>query len=51
VTWSALPEAEKDKDRQAVRSLPRVLADLGLEIVRVSEPVVVPAQSGNAARL
>jgi hypothetical protein len=35
--WVHITPAEQAKDRQAVRSLPRVLADVGLEIVRLSE--------------
>lgn len=34
VAWEALPEGEKDKDRQAARSLPRLLALAGLQIHR-----------------
>lgn len=37
VPWRLLPEQEKDKDRQAVRSIPAMLADAGLAIIR-SEP-------------
>jgi hypothetical protein len=42
VDWSRLSEAERAKDREAVRDLTAVLADVGLEIVRLS--VSVPAQ-------
>ncbi len=35
VPWDHLAESERDKDREAVRSLPAVLADAGLEIVRL----------------
>ncbi len=34
VPWEALPDGEKDKDRQAVRSLPRLVALAGLQIYR-----------------
>lgn len=34
VAWDFLSEAEKDKDRAAVRSIPVVLAAAGLQIVR-----------------
>lgn len=32
--WDALPEAEKEKDRDAVRSIPAVLARVGLMVAR-----------------
>ncbi|MGH6657181.1 MAG: RyR domain-containing protein [Actinocrinis sp.] len=35
VGWDALPEDERDKDRDAVRQLPAMLADAGLSIIRV----------------
>jgi voltage-gated potassium channel Kch len=34
VPWESLPDGEKDKDRQAVRSLPRLVALAGLQIYR-----------------
>jgi hypothetical protein len=34
VPWAALPDGEKEKDRQAVRSLPRLVALAGLQIYR-----------------
>jgi hypothetical protein len=34
VAWESLPEGEKEKDRQAVRSLPRLVALAGLQIYR-----------------
>jgi hypothetical protein len=34
VPWESLPESEKDKDRQAVRSLPHLMALAGLQIYR-----------------
>jgi len=37
VSWETLPETERDKDRNAVRTLPAVLAHVGLRIVRVGE--------------
>ncbi len=38
VAWEALPEGEKDKDRQAARSLPRLLTIAGLQIHRRGAP-------------
>ena len=35
VDWSELSEAERDKDREAVRDLPRMLAEAGFEVRRV----------------
>jgi hypothetical protein len=35
VSWAELPEPEREKDRQAVRNLPAILADVGLQIVRL----------------
>lgn len=32
--WSGLPETERDKDRDAVRHIPQVLASVGLRVVR-----------------
>jgi len=37
VPWTDLPEHEKDKDRQAVRAAPRVLARAGFQVVRVGD--------------
>ncbi|GGM37023.1 hypothetical protein GCM10007977_043080 [Dactylosporangium sucinum] len=37
VDWDELPEAEKDKDRAAVRDIGIVLADCGLQIVRLND--------------
>jgi hypothetical protein len=34
VSWGELPEEEKEKDRQAVRAIPRLLAEAGFEIRR-----------------
>jgi hypothetical protein len=34
VSWNRLPESVKDRDRQAVRNIPKLLASLGLEIRR-----------------
>jgi hypothetical protein len=36
VEWPDLPEAEREKDRNAVRLLPAVLAQVGLRIVRLT---------------
>ncbi|MFL6114459.1 MAG: RyR domain-containing protein [Catenulispora sp.] len=35
VPWGELPEAERERDREAVRSMPAMLAEVGLAIVRV----------------
>lgn len=35
VSWARLPHAEREKDRDAVRALPEILADVGLAITRV----------------
>jgi len=35
VSWVELPESEKDKDRDAVRNIPAVLATAGLRVIRV----------------
>jgi RyR domain len=34
VSWDELPESEKDKDRDAVRNIPAVLAAAGLRVIR-----------------
>jgi hypothetical protein len=36
VPWEQLPESERDKDRDAVRDLDPVLADAGLQMVRLA---------------
>jgi hypothetical protein len=38
VPWAHLPEDEKEKDRSAVRALPRVLHSVDLKISRLSKP-------------
>jgi hypothetical protein len=35
VSWEELPESEREKDRAAVRGLPRFLARAGLQVYRV----------------
>lgn len=35
VPWARLPDAEREKDRDAVRALPEILADVGLAITRL----------------
>lgn len=35
VPWEELPEEEKDKDRQAVRQIPELLAQAGFEIFQI----------------
>lgn len=37
VSWEALEETERDKDREPVREVPEMLARAGFEIVRLSE--------------
>ena len=34
VSWNRLPESEREKDRDVVRRIPGLLADVGLRIVR-----------------
>ncbi len=46
VAWSELSEAERDKDRDAVRNLPAVLAHVGLRILRLSQ-TAVPIQTSH----
>jgi hypothetical protein len=45
VDWDQLPEPSREKDREAIRSLPHSLADAGFQIVRVREDnlTVLPA--------
>jgi voltage-gated potassium channel Kch len=38
VPWADLPEAEKDKDRNAIRALPAILARVDLAIRRIPNP-------------
>ena len=35
VLWEQLPEEQRDSDRETVRDLPRLLASVGLQVVRV----------------
>jgi hypothetical protein len=35
VPWNELPEGEKEKDRNAIRSLPRILKTVNLKIIRL----------------
>ena len=37
VPWEHLPQDERDKDYDAIRDLTKVLADAGLQIVRLGE--------------
>jgi hypothetical protein len=39
VPWAQLSEAEKERDREAVRALPELLADAGLVVVRLDREV------------
>jgi hypothetical protein len=34
IKWEKLPEEEREKDRDAVRNIPEVLALVGLAVVR-----------------
>ncbi len=48
VDWPALPVGEQEKDRDAVRDLEHVLADVGLQMVRLTPrptPVELPVQA------
>jgi hypothetical protein len=38
VPWDDLPEHEREKDRAAIRAIPRILARLGLQVARVDLP-------------
>ncbi|SIR83624.1 RyR domain-containing protein [Micromonospora avicenniae] len=40
--WGELSEAERDKDRDVVRDIPLILADYGLQVVRLTPPAVAP---------
>ncbi|MFG2003072.1 RyR domain-containing protein [Spirillospora sp. NPDC048911] len=42
VDWAALDEESRDKDRDAVRALPKVLADAGFQIVRLTSVSAAP---------
>jgi hypothetical protein len=42
VPWDTLPESEKDKDREAVRQVPRLLAKVGLELTESSSQASRP---------
>ncbi|WP_067479983.1 RyR domain-containing protein [Actinomadura hibisca] len=44
--WAALDEENREKDRDAVRALPRILADAGFQIVRL--PRTAPDTGGTA---
>ena len=35
IPWSELPEAERERDREAVRAIPGMLAEVGLAVLRV----------------
>jgi voltage-gated potassium channel Kch len=35
VPWARLPEEDREKDRQVIRAIPGILADVGLGIVRI----------------
>jgi hypothetical protein len=45
VSWADLPETEKNKDRHAVRAIPELLKQIGLEIRRIS-----PIKPGKSRR-
>ena len=45
VPWAEVPEAERHKDREPVRALPRFLARAGFAIVRAEEAEARPAET------
>jgi hypothetical protein len=45
VSWTELPGKIKERDRQAVRSMPELLARVGLEIRRNRQPSDAPARN------
>ena len=45
VSWDELPESEKDKDRDAVRNIPVVLAAAGLRVIRKRRPGPVASRT------
>src|SRR5947209_18199301 len=45
VAWDALPEEQREKDRQVVCSLPSMLADAGLDIARTEPEAPQPADA------
>jgi hypothetical protein len=38
VDWAALPEVDRERDRDVIRALPAILAHAGLRIVPLNEP-------------
>jgi len=49
VPWSALPEEAKELDREAVRDIPHLLAEIGLEIVRIPASKRKPSRRTSAS--
>jgi hypothetical protein len=45
VSWDELPESEKDKDRDAVRNIPAVLAAAGFRVIRERRPGPVASRT------
>jgi voltage-gated potassium channel Kch len=41
IRWEDMPDAQRDYDRNTVRNLPRFLAQAGLQLVRLEQPVSV----------
>lgn len=37
VSWSELPEEERDKDRDAVKSIPDIMANAGFDVIRLDK--------------
>jgi hypothetical protein len=51
VSWGGLSEADRDKDRAAVRGLPAMLAAAGFAIYRLREPVAARVGDAGAERV
>ncbi|HEV3230230.1 MAG TPA: NAD-binding protein [Solirubrobacteraceae bacterium] len=51
VTWEELSEAERDKDRMAVRQLPEMLLRAGFEIYREGDQAASASSGKDAAKL
>jgi hypothetical protein len=50
VPWEKLGDASRDNDRQAIRDMPEVLAEVGLRIVRLAEPPPATARRPDTVR-
>jgi hypothetical protein len=49
IRWEDMPDEQREYDRNTVRNLPRFLAEAGLELVRLEEPVSVLSDMNYAA--